>query len=158
MELGLQVMAKAEGWSDHYSGVISSVNQNGTYDVSFDDGDYQSNIAPDNIYEKIGKVETTAHSTEGQQTFKVGDYVNATCEEWNEWYPGLIDSFDANAKTYCVRFDDGDMKPSLPESCIQLIEGTSKKTDSIANPPSTNLRDDIQNEKSGLQIAGKSEQ
>eukprot|EP00944_MAST-04C_sp_MAST-4C-sp1_P008054 g8054.t1 len=125
MGLGLQVMAKAEGWSDHYSGVISSVNQNGTYDVSFDDGDYQSNIAPDNIYEKISKVETAAHSTEVPQTFKVGDYVNATCDEWNEWYPGLIDSFDANAKTYC--------------------------TESIGNPPSTNLHDDIQNEKSGLQ-------
>ena len=67
----------------------------------------------------------------------------------------LIDSFDANAKTYCVRFDDGDMKPSIPESSIQLIEGTSKKTDSVANPPSTNLHDDIQNEKSNHKINWK---
>ena len=27
--------------TSHYSGVISSVNQNGTYDVSFDDGDFK---------------------------------------------------------------------------------------------------------------------
>ena len=68
MELGLQVMAMAAGWSDHYSGLISSVNTDGTYDVSFDDGDYQSSIPPENIYKKVEESTTISP----KQKYKIG--------------------------------------------------------------------------------------
>jgi hypothetical protein len=158
MELGMQVMAMAKGWSDHYPGVISSTNDDGTYDVSFDDGDYQSNIPIANIYIKndMNDVQATTNdkdtgidlqSKKQQQKYKIGSYIKATCADWNDWYPGLIDTYDINSNTYQVRFDDGDVKSYLPESSIKNI------VESDLNESSNNadLKEEIMNEKSDLQ-------
>ena len=148
MELGLQVMAMAAGWSDHYSGLISSINTDGTYDVSFDDGDYQSSIPPENIYKKVEE-STTISPQQGnindqKQKYKIGLYVKATCDDWNDWWPGLVDLYDINTNTYQIRFDDGDMKTNIPESYIKSI------VESDVVPNNTDLKQEIQQEQTNL--------
>ena len=46
---GDRVEAKVKGWTKYYGGEITRVNDDGTYDIKFDDGERKKNVKDSNI-------------------------------------------------------------------------------------------------------------
>merc|ERR1711871_517078 len=46
---GDRVEAKVAGWTRYYKGKVSRVNSDGTYDITFDDGDKKRGVRKDQI-------------------------------------------------------------------------------------------------------------
>merc|ERR1711991_88846 len=49
---GDRVEAKVSGWTKYYSGEITRVNRDGTYDIKFDDGERKSGVKSSQIKSK----------------------------------------------------------------------------------------------------------
>ena len=49
LSVGSKVEARYKGWSTYYSGVISGLQSDGTYNIDYDDGDKETNVAPELI-------------------------------------------------------------------------------------------------------------
>merc|ERR1711991_1238014 len=47
-----RVEAKVSGWTKYYSGEITRVNRDGTYDIKFDDGERKSGVKSSQIKSK----------------------------------------------------------------------------------------------------------
>ena len=55
---GDRVEAKVKGWTNYYGGEITRVNDDGTYDIKFDDGERKRGVKDSEINRK-GMIRTT---------------------------------------------------------------------------------------------------
>jgi hypothetical protein len=130
-KVGQAVSARAKSWSSSYPGVIAAVNEDGTYHVSFDDGDYQEYLLTEHIEAMHAQSSPHAHERSPEPcSFQIGQYVTATCADWVEWYPGRVTDYNASTQQYSILFDDGDSRSGITESDIktQSLEGEDAST------------------------------
>ena len=101
------VKAKCDGWIQFYSGQITRVNSDGTYNIKFEDGE-----------RKRGVTESQIEKITATQQRKKGDVVKAKCSGWSKCYVGEITCVNDNG-TYDITFEDGEQKQGIKESQIQ---------------------------------------
>ena len=139
--VGDTVEAKCRGWKRYQMGKITRVNRDGTYDVTFDDGDQKSGVTPEQIRGGRGGRggrDDTDDSREwrdrdrdrdsdrdrdgGNGNFKRGDKVKAKVAGWTKYYEGKITE-DNGDGTFDIRFNDGEEKRNVRKSQMQAMDG-----------------------------------
>ena len=86
----------SKGW---YPAVISSVNDNGTCSIDYDDGDHSE--------EPIHKIRLPYRRPNYGKLWKPGDRCVAQYKSLKGWYPAVISSVNDNG-TCSIDYDDGD--------------------------------------------------
>jgi hypothetical protein len=115
---GDRIKAKLKGWSKHYSGEITNVRHDGTYDIKFDDGEKGSSVDSSQIQPvgtKTSKKTPTIKRpmlSPRSQVFSPMDRVEAQLTGWTKYYGGMITA-DNGDGTYDIKFDDGERKRSV---------------------------------------------
>ena len=121
--VGQAIEARHGGKKKFYPGTISGVNDDGTFDVRYEDGDSEKSVSGDLI---------SAVACDGD--FKEGQKVKAPFQSKGDLYAGKIVK-DNGDGTYEVLFDDGDVDGAV--RLIRAVEedqASAKKSDE-ATPP-----------------------
>ena len=114
IEQGNQIKAKVDGWTNFYPGKITMVNNDGTYDIQFQDGEQKKNVLEAQIQGSI--ISTPANQILSARN--KGDRVKAKVSGWKKFYSGSIVLVNKNG-TYDIKFEDGEQKLGVTESQIQ---------------------------------------
>merc|ERR1711871_1351093 len=124
---GDKVEAKCTGWTKYYSGKITKVNRDGTYDIRFDDGERKSGVKKSQIKSKEKRKTKKSKSSrdsddddssDNEDSLSRGDKVEAKCTGWTKYYSGEITKVNRDG-TYDIRFDDGERKSGVKKSQIK---------------------------------------
>jgi hypothetical protein len=126
--LGDKVEARCKGSTKYYAGKIRSDNRDGTYDVSFDDGD-RDKMVPKRSIKKVGGGGGGGGGRSGggdddDDGLFVGAQVEAKCKGSSKHYPGTIMK-DNRDGTYYIKFEDGDKDLEVPKRSIKTAGGSS---------------------------------
>ena len=95
----------------YYAGKITSVREDGSYDVLYDDGDAEACVAPESVRRRSEKPEAARPET-GEPALSVGDAVWA-----KTYYPGAIEKVNEDA-TYDILYEDGEREARVAEALI----------------------------------------
>lgn len=102
----IEAMYKGQGrW---YKGYVSASNPTGTYNIVYDDGEYEKNV-PNAMVRKPSTVVSLKH----------GDIVEARYREQSFWYKGRIVG-DVGYGYYDIAYDDGEIERGLQQEYIRL--------------------------------------
>ena len=119
--VGERVHAFATGDEEKiYPGCISKENDDGTYAITFDDGDVEDEVPLSKITQRQPIVARQPSQTSAVATkqFAVGDAVRSRCKGGSERFAAKIFSVHLDGSTYDVLFFDGDRNGAVPESRI----------------------------------------
>ena len=106
LKQGDQVEAMCDEWKQYYNGTITNLNSDGTYNITFDDGEQKTNVTKNQLK---------------QFSLKINDQVEATCDEWkNVYYKGKITNVNSTG-TYNITFDDGERKYGVEKNKIKVV-------------------------------------
>ena len=94
-----------------YSGYVSATNPDGTYDIVYDDGDYEKSLPSELVRQQ------------GACKFQIGDQVEAMYRKNHQWYPGYISAVNADG-SYDVVYDDGDYEKNVPSEFARKVQLT----------------------------------
>ena len=129
---GDHVEAKLDGWTKYYGGKVTGVNDDGTYDILFDDGERKRGVSKDRLklkhkhhHHKNHENDTAPIAAEEetptgelQETFAMNDRVEAKCDGWTKYFAGTIIHVHGNG-TYDIQFDDGEKKTNVDKDKIR---------------------------------------
>jgi len=129
---GEQVEANFAGEGQFYKGRIKSINADGTYDITYDDGDVESSV-PGSLVRKIPTTDGTSEdfnvaTTANDETsdspkdssFVVAQRVEANYAGEGQFFPGKIGAVHGNG-TYDIVYDDGDEEKAVDKSLIKSV-------------------------------------
>jgi hypothetical protein len=100
LEVGTPVEARYRGGPEFYKGKIGHVNADGTYDISFDDGDRETSVST---------LRVRLEGTKQKKKLEVGAVVEARYGKRDKLFPGKITKVNAD-ETYEVTYNDGDVE------------------------------------------------
>ena len=100
----------------YYAGKITSVREDGSYDVLYDDGDAEACVAPESVRRRSEEPEAARPET-GEPAFSVGDAVDARYRGRAKTYPGAIERVHEDA-TYDILYEDGEREARVAEALI----------------------------------------
>ncbi|RHY68051.1 hypothetical protein DYB38_001936, partial [Aphanomyces astaci] len=128
---GEKVEAQYKGKSKFYPGVISRARLNGTYDIDYDDGEKEKEVAADLIRSKEKsspkkKSEDTTEDEKKSKKFKEGEKVEAQYKGKAKFYPGVISRARLNG-TYDIDYDDGEKETGVAAELIRSKDKSSPK-------------------------------
>ena len=126
--VGDKVTAKCKGSTRHYPGKIYKKNDDGSFDIKFDDGDRDRAIPKRNIKSSDRKshLKERDSASESEGGFSVGEKVSAKCKGSVRHYPGKI--FKRNDDgSFDIKFDDGDRDKAVPKRYIKPSESKSPR-------------------------------
>jgi hypothetical protein len=115
---GQQIEARYGGKQRFYPGVISKVDGNSLYQILYDDGEMEDNVAGSLIRGK----ETQAKAT----TFAKGQRIEARYGGKACYYPGSITAVkDDDGSRYDILYDDGGTESNVEENLIRVLGGAN---------------------------------
>ena len=120
--------AKLTGWKKYYEGTVERVNDDGTYDIKFDDGERKRGVESSQIkhrkhHHHQDKLDDNIPTT---STYICNDRVEAKCAGWAKYFAGTVTKVNEDG-TYDIAFDDGEKK-----SGVQLSEIKGKAVASFS--------------------------
>ncbi|CAK4732021.1 unnamed protein product, partial [Aphanomyces euteiches] len=120
---GEKVEAQYKGKSKFYPGVISRCRLNGTYDIDYDDGEKEKEVAAELIRsrEKSSPSKKSKDDNEDDKKakkFKEGEKVEAQYKGKSKFYPGVISRCRLNG-TYDIDYDDGEKETGVAADLIR---------------------------------------
>jgi hypothetical protein len=103
-----RVAAKLPHWRRYWGGYVTGINKDGTYAISFDDGEVYAAVHPSEMKIPEGHLAHPEYIEPEEKIYFIGDRVEAKLIElgWKAWYPGVVEF--KNADGYGILFDDGD--------------------------------------------------
>ena len=125
-----------------YSGQISAINEKGTYDVKYNDGDEERDVVED-LIRKIPKLEVQEEEvldSELNISLKVGDKCEANYHSNGTWFSGSISLVRGNG-TYDIKYDDGDSETGVRGNCIRLKEIVEVANDEVIDNTNISLKE-----------------
>uniref|UniRef100_A0A7S2LLK1 Tudor domain-containing protein n=1 Tax=Leptocylindrus danicus TaxID=163516 RepID=A0A7S2LLK1_9STRA len=125
LKVGTDVEARLKGKSKFYPGKISRVRLNGTYDISYENGQRELGVKSDLI--KIVKMERNFDSTKDSKSLKQGAIVEARYRGGGRFYKGMIVSVNSNG-TFDIAYDDGQKELNVQQSLIRCLQYTNEET------------------------------
>jgi len=109
---GDKVEGNYRGRGKWYPGKITRDRGDGTFDISYDDGESETRVEKDLIRLKDGDVKKPARLEEGSKV--EGNYRGR-----GKWYPGKI-TRDRGDGTYDISYDDGESETRVEKDLIRL--------------------------------------
>ena len=126
-KVGTRVLAKIDGWSKSYPGVIRSLVEGGKYSVEFDDGDVRNNVAEKDI-ELEAADKDTGHAG-SKPAIGVNDIVKCKFRGKSQWYNAQVKAVHADGTCDIVYLDDKTEDHRVPPERIKFLrKGTSLAT------------------------------
>ncbi|KAE9026168.1 hypothetical protein PF011_g2701 [Phytophthora fragariae] len=128
LKVGDKVRARYNKGSKMFSGEITAVHRDGTFDIRYEDGDKEKFVEAKDIEVQDEERESQAPKSSNTNTLKVGDTVEANYKNGVKFFPGRIARAHSDG-TYDVTFEDGDSERRVPRSRIKskADEGSSPK-------------------------------
>jgi len=123
-EVGDKVESNYKGRGKWYAGKIKRIRLDGSYDIDYDDGEYERAIDADLVR---GREESKLSST-SKSRIEVGSKVEANYRGKGKYYPARVNR-DRGDGTFDIDYDDGEREMRVPEDMIRL----KSETASIAN-------------------------
>ena len=105
-EKGSKIEAMYKGKKNWYSGTVSRSNDNGSYDVTYDDGDSEKGVKVENI-----------RAGAGDSELEVGTRVEARYKGKKKYYPGKIAARGDHG--YNIAYDDGEEESGVLRNLIR---------------------------------------
>lgn len=106
-EEGQRVMACWNGGDTEYPGTISAANDDGTYDIDYDDGETEEGVE--------------AQYIRVLDEFKKGQRVYSYASGKDDPFPGTITKVNKDDETYSVEYDDGETEDDVPDDWITAM-------------------------------------
>ncbi|KAI9993220.1 hypothetical protein PInf_015291 [Phytophthora infestans] len=126
LQVGDVVKARYKKGAKLFSGKISRVRSDGTYDVKYDDGDSEMYVESSYIEAKDTTLSHDEADDKKPESFTVGDKVSAKYKGGSKSFPGKIRKVRVDG-TYDIEFDDGDVEQRVKSSAIESIPGAKPK-------------------------------
>ena len=114
-----------KGWTKYYGGEITRVNDDGTYDIKFDDGERKRGVKDSEIKGNKGDDKDDSDDDDDRRSSRGssrktkkrrrGDRVEAKVKGWTKYYGGEITRVNDDG-TYDIKFDDGERKRGVKDS------------------------------------------
>ena len=124
LEEGMKVKANYKGKGKMFGGTIKRDNRDGTYDISYDDGDREMGVREADIEAQDG-----GGGGGGGAGLREGDKVEARYRGKSKYYPGRI-SRDRGDGSYDIDYDDGEKETRVAEDLIRSLESGGGGQDS----------------------------
>merc|ERR550514_2098560 len=121
----MKVKANYKGKGKMFGGTIKRDNRDGTYDISYDDGDREMGVREADIEAQDG-----GGGGGGAGTLKAGDKVEANFKGKGRYYPGIIGR-DRGDGSYDIDYDDGEREMRVPEDLIKPLRGKLGEGDKV---------------------------
>ncbi|KAL3661533.1 hypothetical protein V7S43_013293 [Phytophthora oleae] len=121
LKVGDQVRARYNKGSKMFSGEITAVHRDGTFDIRYDDGDKEKHVEAKDI--EVDE-EREPEKPKPFSALKVGDAIEASYKNGVKLFPGKISRVHSDG-TYDIIFNDGESERRVPVSRIK-----AKKTES----------------------------
>ena len=112
LEEGMKIKANYKGKGKMFGGTIKRDNRDGTYDISYDDGDREMSVREADIEAQDGG------GGGGGGKLREGDKVEARYRGKSRYYPGRI-SRDRGDGSYDIDYDDGEQETRVSEELIK---------------------------------------
>lgn len=124
LQRGDKCEARYGGKSKWYPGKISRVNSDGTFDITYDDGDSERRVRASLVRAVGGNggghSRSTSRNREAEdEDLQRGDKVEARYGGKSKWYAGKISRVNANG-TYDIAYDDGDSERAVRRNMVRL--------------------------------------
>ena len=110
----MKVKANYKGKGKYFGGTIKRDNRDGTYDISYDDGDREIGVREADIEAQDGG----GGGGGGGGKLREGDKVEARYRGKSRYYPGRI-SRDRGDGSYDIDYDDGEQETRVSEELIK---------------------------------------
>jgi hypothetical protein len=141
-KVGDRIEGRWKNGTTYYPGVVSATNENGSYQINFDDGCFEPNEPEAHL-----RAVVVVASSSTEATFAIGDRIEGRWKGGATWYPGLVSRINPNG-TYQIKFDDGCVEESQQPGHLRKIDTpssspipsssiTSSPTSSISGPDGT---------------------
>lgn len=130
--VGAAVKARYKKGSKLFSGKITKVRTDGTYEIRYEDGDVEMRVEREFIESVRQDEEEDSKSTASEKQpagFEVGDRVQAYYKGGRSLYSGRITKKYPGGK-YDVTYDDGDLEQRVAANLIQATPKSPGKSDS----------------------------
>ena len=114
LEEGMKIKANYKGKGKMFGGTIKRDNRDGTYDISYDDGDREMGVREADIEAQDGG----GGGGGGGGKLREGDKVEARYRGKSRYYPGRI-SRDRGDGSYDIDYDDGEQETRVSEELIK---------------------------------------
>ena len=163
---GQKVEARYKGKTKYYSGVVTKVNRNGTFDIRYDDGDRESGVRRRLIKVSPAAIDSGSRkdtrsrsrsksrhvpsdeeqdSPAEEQSIRQGQKVEARYGGKAKYYHGVVTKVNRNG-TFDIRYDDGDRESGVRRSLIKVLDGADGAMRSRSRSKSKNSRSDEEDE------------
>ncbi|KAK1932357.1 hypothetical protein P3T76_012351 [Phytophthora citrophthora] len=129
LHVGDTVEASYKNGVKFFPGKISRVHSDGTYDITFNDGDSERRVPPSRI--KAKKIEES--SSKKKKMFAVGDAIQAKYKKGSKYFPGKISRIRSDG-TYDIQYEDGDSETHVDSSLIITVESETKANEDSPKP------------------------
>ena len=106
------------GQGKWYKGKISGVNENGTYDIAYDDGENESGLDKE-LVRVLGSEIINSDYTSAPVGLVEGTKVEGNYRGQGKWYPGKISAVNENG-TYDIAYDDGENESGLDKELVRV--------------------------------------
>ncbi|ETP53031.1 hypothetical protein F442_02032 [Phytophthora nicotianae P10297] len=120
--VGDVVKAKYKKGAKYFTGRISRIRSDGTYDIEYDDGDSESHVDSSLIVSI--EPETATKTPSKKKSFEVGDMIKARYKKGTKLFSGKITRVRSDGR-YDIRYDDGDTEMHVESSHIEAEEKIS---------------------------------
>ena len=97
-------------------GTIKSDNKDGTYQIDYDNQDFERNVNYESIRKKISINSVTTKELHG-----INDNVEARYKGGARWFPGKVIALNRDG-SYDIRYSDGDEEKKVPADNIRFID------------------------------------
>lgn len=111
---GMKVEANYRGRGKFYPGKVKKVNDDGSYEIDYDDGECENNVSQSNL-----RVLGSSPRVSGGK-FNKGAKIEANYRGQGKFFPGRI-ARDREDGTYDVDYDDGETELKVKEVYIRLL-------------------------------------
>jgi len=128
-EEGDKVEARFRGGAKWFPGRIKRVNQNGSYNIRYEDGDTEEGVEA-SMVRRPGADEGLKKTK--ADVFQEGDKVEARFRGGAKWFSGRIQRVNRNG-TYVIRYEDGDTEEDVDVSMVRRA-GSGSSDDKKAKP------------------------
>lgn len=123
--IGTLIEARYRGRGRFYPGRIKNINDNGTFNIEYDDGEKEFNVSRDFIRHREQPSPTN--------TFTIDEPVEARFRGRGRYFPGRIQRIGENG-TYDIRYDDADVELNVAAEFIRRRDSSLYKG-SLYTPP-----------------------
>ena len=111
---GMKVEGQYRGKGKWYPGKIQKKNEDGTFDIYYDDGEQEKNVVAEFVRNPNKKSNTT-----GNSSFSIGLKVEGNYRGRGKWYPARIKNIRDDG-TFDIDYDDGETESRLPTENIRI--------------------------------------